>query len=207
MLALPRSLRLGVLVALVASSGAGQELPSRPPVSPSTEASRVAAEYFVQKPGTAWVYQLEKGRGRVTITDVSDWRAHVSFSLGKRSGTATWRLNRDGAWVERSSARGDAEAVVLPPSMAFGTRWQAMASIDRGGGRLAQFEVMALEATVELPNGQSVEHCLAVLETSLDGSDPHTHFYAPNLGKVAVQAPGGWLYRLLEFRSGSRHSE
>jgi hypothetical protein len=196
------------LILLVATSGAAEEpsLPSRPPTAPTAEATRVAAEYFVQKAGVTWVYQLEKTKGRVTITDISDWRSRVSFSLGRRVGTTTWRL-KDGAWLERSAARGDAEAVVLPPTMSFGTRWRATASIERGGGRPAQYEVMALEATVDLPNGQSAEQCLAVLETELDGSEPYTHFYAPNIGKVAVQGPSGWLYRLVEFHAASRHSE
>jgi hypothetical protein len=41
-----------------------------------------------------------------------------------------------------------------------------------------------------------------VLETGADGSRPITHFYAPNVGKVAVQGPDGWMLRLLEFRTG-----
>jgi hypothetical protein len=80
--------------------------------------------------------------------------------------------------------------------------------MERGpGARASQYEVMALEASVELPNGITVDHCLAVLEAGPDGSEPYTHYYAPNVGKVAVLAPTGWLYRLLEFRPGSRHAE
>ncbi len=59
-----------------------------------------------------------------------------------------------------------------------------------------------------LPNGVTVEHCLAVLEMPVEGGDAYTHYYAPNIGKVAVQGPEGWVYRLLEFRSGGKgHSE
>lgn len=84
--------------------------------------------------------------------------------------------------------------------MSRGSSWTAPGSIERGGGPAAQYEVMALEATVELPNGTTVDHCLAVLETAPDGSGAWTHYYAPSLGKVAVRSPQGWLYRLVEFR-------
>ncbi|MER2560383.1 MAG: hypothetical protein ABTQ32_06685, partial [Myxococcaceae bacterium] len=66
----------------------------------------------------------------------------------------------------------------------------------------------ALDAQVDLPNGIIIDHCLAVLESGLDGSAPYTHYYAPNLGKVGVRGPDDWLFRLVEFRPGSRgHSE
>lgn len=179
----------------------------RPSPSATTESSRLGAEYFVQKAGASWVYQLAKGKGRVSITAFVDWRAHFSYSLGKRAGSGVWRV-KDGVWLERTSARSEHEAVVLPATMTRGTRWTAPASIERGGTQPAQYEVLALEASVELPNGITVDHCLAVLETGADGSDAHTHYYAPNVGKVAVMAPDGWLYRLVEFNSGSRgHSE
>ncbi len=180
---------------------------ARPAATPTTEASRLGAEYFVQRAGAAWTYQLPKGKGRVAISSFVEWRAHVSISLGKVSGSATWRV-KDGAWLERSGLRGGEEAVLLPASMTRGTRWQGPASIDRGPGKTSVFEVVALEAQVELPNGMTVDHCLAVLETAPEGGDGYTHYYAPNLGKVGAQGPDGWLYRLVEFRSGGRgHSE
>jgi hypothetical protein len=183
---------------------------TRPPATATTESSRLGVEYFVQKNGATWVFALgdkpqDKTRGKQTITAFADWRAHYSYTFGKRSGTGAW-FAREGAWMERTSARGDVDAVVLPVVMSRGTRWAAPASIERGGGKLAQYEVVALEAAVELPNGL-MEHCLAVLETAPDGSDPWTHYYAPNVGKVAVLSPQGWLYRLVEYRSGSRHAE
>jgi hypothetical protein len=47
-----------------------------------------------------------------------------------------------------------------------------------------------------------------VLEATTDGGDAHTHYYAPNMGKVAVMGPNGWLYRLVEFHAGARgHQE
>ncbi|GMU61240.1 MAG: hypothetical protein AMXMBFR34_30030 [Myxococcaceae bacterium] len=180
---------------------------ARPPPSPTSEAARLGAEYFVQKAGAAWVYQGVKGKGRVSINTFVDWRAHFSYAVAGKSGSGTWRV-KEGVWLERTGGRSEHEAVVLPAKMTRGTRWTAAASIERGGGGQAQYEVVALEAVVELPNHLTVEHCLAVLETAADGSDAHTHYFAPNMGKVAVAAPDGWLYRLVEFHSGSRgHQE
>jgi hypothetical protein len=181
---------------------------ARPASSPTTEASRLGAEYFVQRAGATWTYQLAKGKGRVSIVSFVDWKASVSISLGgKLSGGATWRV-KEGVWLERSGLRGEHEAVLLPASMSRGTRWQDVASIERGGTKPSSFEVLALEAQVDLPTGMTVEHCLAVLETSESGGDAYTHYYAPNIGKVAVQGPEGWVYRLVEFRSGGKgHSE
>ena len=182
---------------------------ARPASTPTTEASRLGAEYFVQRAGAAWTYQVgSKGKGRVSITSFVDWKAQVSVSLGKASGGTAWRV-KEGAWLERSGLRGEHEAVILPAVMTRGTRWQEVASIERGGYKPASFEVVALEAMVELPNGVTVEHCLAVLEMPAEGGDAYTHYYAPNIGKIAVQGPdGGWLYRLVEFRGGGKgHSE
>lgn len=184
---------------------------ARPAATPTSENARLGAEYFVQRAGASWTYELGGGgknsRGRVTINSVVEWKSNVSISIGKTSGSATWRV-KDGAWTERSALRGGGEVVLLPASMTRGTRWQAPPSIDRGGGKPSAYEVVALEAQVELPNGLTVDHCLAVLETPLEGGAGYTHYYAPNMGKVAAQGPDGWLYRLVEFRSGARgHSE
>ncbi len=170
------------------------------------EASRLGAEYFVQRAGVSWTYELAKGKGRVSISSFVDWRAHVSISLGKWSGSSVWRV-KDGAWLERSSLRGGDEAIILPATLTRGTRWVTAASIERGGGKKSAFEVLALEASVELPNGQMFDGCLAVLETPVDGGDSLTHYYSQNLGKVAVQGPEGWLYRLTDFKGGSHHSD
>ncbi len=194
---------LRLTLALVCLSTPALAQAPRPVASATSEASRLGAEYFVQRAGASWTYQLAKGRGRVTISSFTDWRAHVSVSLGKLSGGATWRV-KDGAWLERSGLRGEGEAVVLPASMTRGTRWSGPASMERGAGKASVFEVLALEAQVELPNGLTVEHCLAVLETAPEGAVAWTHYYAPNVGKVGVQGPDGWLYRLMEFRSGAR---
>jgi hypothetical protein len=172
----------------------------------TTEATRQGAEYLVQRAGASWTYQLERGRGQVTIASFSDWRAAFSFSLGRRTGSGRWWV-REGAWMERSSARGDVEAVVLPARVSQGSHWAGPASLERGGARPAQFEVMALDATVELPGGGSAEGCLAVLETPEGSGQPWTHYYQPNVGKVAVRSPEGWVLRLLRFRAGGGHRE
>jgi hypothetical protein len=199
---------------------------ARPGPSPTSEASRLGAEYFVQRAGAAWTYQLGKNpasgdrrrkaegdsserdkKGRVTIVSFLEWKAQVSISLGKIAGNASWRV-KDGAWLERSGLRGEHEAMLLPAQMSRGTRWQDVASIERGGSKPSTYEVMALEAQVELPTGLTVDHCLAVLETPDDGSPSFTHYYAPNIGKVAVQGPEGWVYRLVTFTAGGKgHSE
>ncbi|MDP2271678.1 MAG: hypothetical protein Q8N23_01430 [Archangium sp.] len=195
------------LLLVMTLSAAAFAQTARPPANATTESSRLGAEYFVQRAGAAWTYQLGKGKGRVTIVSFVDWRAQVSIALGKVTGGATWRV-KEGAWLERSGLRGEHEAILLPATMSRGTRWQDVASIERGGSRPSSFEVLALEAQVELPTGMIVEHCLAVLEMPEGGGDAYTHYYAPNIGKVAVQGPEGWVYRLVEFRSGARgHSE
>jgi hypothetical protein len=203
-------MRAAALFVLVSAAGlAADPVPTiRPAATSTSEAGRLGAEYFVQKSGASWVYQLGDGktRGHVTITAIVDWRAQFTFSFGKRSGGGHWRA-LNGVWLERSAARGDVEAVLLPATMTRGTRWTGPSSIERAGTTSSQFEVMALEATVELPTGMTVEHCLAVLETAADGTEPWTHYYAPNVGKVAVLGPAGWFSRLLEFRSGARHAE
>ena len=200
-----RPLLLTVL--LVASAARAEDPPeARPAPTPTSEAARLGAEYFVQKAGAAWVYQGVKGKGHVGINSFVEWRAHFTYAVGGKSGSGVWRV-KDGVWLERAAGRSEHEAVVLPATMSRGTRWTAPASIERGGGGQAQYEVVALEAVVELPNGMTIEHCLAVLETG-DGPGAHTHYYAPNMGKVAVDGPDGWLYRLVEFRSGTRgHAE
>ena len=197
-----------VLAVIICLSCVALGQSARPAASATSESSRLGAEYFVQRAGATWTYQLEKGKGRVTIVSFIEWKAQVSISLGgKLSGGAAWRV-KEGAWLERSGLRGEHEAVILPASMSRGTRWQDVASIERGGNKPSSFEVLALEAQVELPTGITVEHCLAVLETADSGGDAYTHYYAPNIGKVAVQGPEGWVYRLVEFRSGGKgHSE
>jgi hypothetical protein len=198
---------LALLVVVTASVSRANPPTARTPATATTEATRLGAEYFIQKAGASWTYQLQGGgKGRVSINAFVDWKASFSVSLGKKTASGTWRV-KEGHWLERSGARADTEVVLLPAVMTRGTRWQAPASIEKGTRELSQYEVIALDAQVELPNGV-LEGCLTVLETGLDGSTPYTHYYAPNVGKVAVRGPSDWLYRLVEFRSGSRaHAE
>lgn len=181
---------------------------SRPAPTPTSESSRLAGEYFVQKQGATWNYAAAKGgRAHYSITAFVDWRATFSFSLGKRTAAGHWRV-KDGTWFEKSPARGDVEAVLLPAVMTRGTRWVTFASLERGKLEQSQYEVLALDAQVELPTGMTVDHCLAVYESALDGTDGYTHYYAPNVGKVAVRGPDDWLFRLTDFNPGQRgHAE
>lgn len=180
----------------------------RRPATATTEATRLGAEYFIQKAGAAWTYQLQAGaKGRVSINSFVEWKAGFSYALGKKSGSGTWRV-KEGQWLERTSARADGEVLVLPAVMTRGSRWQAPASVERGTREVVQYEVLALDAQVDLPTGVIIDDCLVVLETTLDGSAPYTHYYAPNLGKVGVRGPDDWLYRLVEFKPGARgHQE
>lgn len=196
-----------VLLIVAVLSGAAWAQTSRSGASATNEATRLGAEYFVQRSGATWTYQLAKGKGRVSINSFVDWKAQVSISLGKWSGGASWRV-KEGVWLERTSLRADHEVPILPVSMSRGTRWQAPSTMERGAGKTSVFEVVALEAQVELPTGMTVEHCLAVLESAPEGGEGFTHYYAPNIGKVGVQGPEGWIYRLVEFRTGGRgHAE
>lgn len=199
---------VSVLVLVSAIAVASEPPTARQPASPTSEPTRLGAEYFIQRAGAQWTYQLQGGgKGRVAITSFVEWKAAFTWSLGKKSGSGTWRV-KDGNWLERTSARADTEVVLLPAVMTRGSHWQAPASIEKGTRDTSQYEVVALDAQVDLPNGIVMEHCLAVLETGLDGSAPFTHYYAPNIGKVGVRGPDDWMFRLVEFRSGARgHQE
>ena len=188
---------LGLMVVL-------SQAPARSGGSATSEPSRVAGEYFVQKSGTVWNYAAAKGsKAHYTITSFVDWRAAFTYSLGKKTASGHWRI-KDGAWLEKRETEG----VLLPAVMSRGTSWVAPASIERGKAAQSSFEVLALDALVELPTGVVVDHCLAVLESAIEGGDSYTHYYAPNVGKVAVRGPDDWLFRLTDFHPGSRsHAE
>jgi hypothetical protein len=198
--------RISLTLALTLSLAASAQN-SRPAPTETSESTRLGAEYFVQRAGASWTYQLAKTKGRVSISSFVDWRAQVSISIGKWVGSSAWRV-KEGAWLERSGLRADHESVILPATMSRGTRWEAPSSMERGSGKPSVYEVLALEAQVELPTGATIDHCLAVLESAPEGGDTFTHYYAPNIGKVGVQSTDGWLYRLVEFRSGGKgHAE
>jgi hypothetical protein len=180
---------------------------SRPSASPSSESARLAAEYFVQKAGATWRYEGDKkSSARISISSVVDWKSSVSFSLPKVSGSAVWRA-KDGVWLEKSSLHPDGEAIVLPAKMTRGTQWETAASIESLRRGTSRFEVVAIDAVVELPNGITMSNCLAVLELA-EGMLPLTHYYAPNVGKIGVMKTDMWLYRLTQFTSGKKgHAE
>jgi hypothetical protein len=178
---------------------AAAALAGPPLASPISEGTRSGATYYNGRAGNSWSYAADKGKARVTVDGVENWAAHFHVDWGKKSISGTWRV-RDGAWVQKLPARE--ESVVLPAQVTVGSRWSGPPSIERGGEGSSQFEVVALDASVELPGGGTKDGCLAVLETGADGSRPVTHFYAQNQGKVAVQGPDGWLLRLIEFRTG-----
>ena len=168
--------------------------------APTAEGSRSGATYYMGRAGSSWSYAAgEKGKARVTVESVENWAARFHVDWGKRSTSGTWRV-RDGAWVEKLPSH--AEAVVLPAQLSVGSRWTGPSSLERGDKGTSKFEVISMDAQVELPNGSTRESCVAVLETGGEGEGAITHFYAPNTGKVAVQGPEGWMLRLLEFRPG-----
>jgi hypothetical protein len=167
--------------------------------APTNEGARQGASYYEGRAGSTWSYSADKGKARVTIDNVENWAAHFHVEWGKKSVAGIWRA-REGAWVQRLP--GKEESVVLPAQVTLGARWSGPSSIERGGATPSTFEVIAMDAQVELANGNTKEGCVAVLETGPGGDRPITHFYAPNAGKVAVQGPDGWMLRLLEFRPG-----
>ncbi len=168
--------------------------------APTGEGSRSGATYFMGRAGSSWSYASgDKGKARVTVDSVENWAARFHVEWGKRSTSGTWRV-RDGAWVEKLPTH-ERESLVLPAQLSVGTRWTGPSSLERGEKGTSKFEVISMDAQVELPNGSTREGCVAVLETG-DADRAFTHFYAPNTGKVAVQGPEGWLLRLIEFRPG-----
>ncbi|MBK7859112.1 MAG: hypothetical protein IPJ65_10935 [Archangiaceae bacterium] len=166
--------------------------------APTAENVRSGAGYFIGRAGTSWSYVADKGKAHVTVDSVENWASRFHVEWGKRSISGTWRV-RDGAWVEKLPSHD--EAVVLPAQLSVGTRWTAPSSIERGEKGNSKFEVISMDAQVELASGNTREGCVAVLETG-DTGGAFTHFYAPNTGKVAVQGPDGWVLRLSEFRAG-----
>ncbi len=180
---------------------------TRRPGMVGAESTRLAGQYLVTRPGTVWIFQQTKGRGRISVASSADWKVAFSYAVAGRSGAGVWRI-KDGAWLERSALRGTEDAVVLPAQVSRGARWQSTASIERGGKGTSTFEVISLDASLQPPppvapeknsSPLPIEHCLVVLETS-EADVVYIHYYAPHWGKVAVQAGGEWLFRLVEMR-------
>ena len=176
------------LLALVLLSGSGM-----------SEGSRSAGDYYAMRAGTSWTYLSGKDKVSVKVSGVENWQARVQVTWGKRSTGGTWRV-KDGAWLERLS--GVAEIVLLPATMHVGSQWAGPSSIERNGKDASQYEVVATDATVEVPAG-TFEKCLAVLETSPSGG-LLTHYWAPNVGKVAVKSNDDFVLKLVSFDPGRR---
>ncbi len=169
--------------------------------SPMSEGSRSAADYYAARSGSTWNYLAGKEKVSIRVSSVENWQARVQISWGKRSTSGNWRM-KEGVWLERLSGIGD--VVVLPASMQLGSQWHGPSSIERNGKDASQFEVVATDATVEVPAG-TFEKCLAVLETSPSGG-VLTHFWAPSVGKVAVKSNEDFVLKLVSFDSGRRPS-
>ena len=169
--------------------------------SSSSEGSRTAGDYYAARSGSSWIYLAGKDKVSVKVISVENWQARVQLTWGKRSASGNWRV-KDGAWLERLSGVG--EVVVLPASFQVGSQWNGPSSFERNGKDGSKFEVVATDVTVEVPAG-TFEKCLAVLETSPSGG-VLTHFWAPNVGKVAVKSNEDYLLKLVSFDSGRRGS-
>lgn len=171
-------------------------------VTATNESGRAAGQYFAAKAGAVWTYGTRDGPVRYAVDSVQGWKATVHVKLGKRAGAATWRI-RDGAWLEKLGGVAD-DHVVLPANLSVGTRWHGPSSFERNGKDASDFEVLALDAQVEAgADGKAWDKCVAVLETSATGLGPAlTHYYAVNVGKVAVREADAWLLKLVEFLPG-----
>lgn len=167
--------------------------------SPMSEGSRSAGDYYAVRSGSSWSYLSGKDKVSVKVSGVENWQAHVQVTWGKRSTGGNWRV-KEGAWLERLSGVG--EVVLLPASMHIGSQWTGPSSLERNGKDLSQFEVVATDATVQVPAG-TFEKCLAVIETSPSGA-MLTHYWAPNVGKVAVKSNDDFLLKLVSFVAGRR---
>ena len=167
--------------------------------SPASESSHAASDYYAVRVGSAWTYLAGKDKVSVKVSAVENWQARVQVNWGKRSTGGNWRV-KEGAWLERLS--GVAEVVLLPATLHLGSQWVGPSSLERNGKDASQFEVVATDATVQVPAG-TFEKCLAVLETSPSGT-MLTHFWAPNVGKVAVKNNDDFVLKLVQFDPGRR---
>jgi hypothetical protein len=169
--------------------------------SATSEGTHSATEYYAVRAGSAWTYLAGKDKVVMQVSGVENWKADLQLAWGKRSTGGTWRV-KEGAWVEHLSIRGPGESVLLPAALQVGTRWVGPASLERGAKDSSQFEVVAIDATAEVPAG-TYEKCLAVLETSAGGG-VLTHFWAPNVGKVGVKSNDDWVLKLVKYEAGRR---
>ena len=170
--------------------------------SATSEGTHAAGEYYAVRSGSSWTYQAGKDKVVIQVSGVENWKADMQLSWGKRSTGGTWRI-KEGAWLEHLSIRGPGETVLLPALLQVGTRWTGPASMERNGKDNSQYEVVAIDATAEVPAG-TYEKCVAVLETSSAGGNVLTHFWAPNVGKVGVKSNDDWVLKLTKYEAGRR---
>src|SRR5450432_1633309 len=152
-----KRLALFAIAGVAAAALAGPML-----ASPTTETMHSGATYYIGRVGSSWSYAADKGKAKITVDNVENWAARFHVDWGKRSTSGTWRV-RDGAWVQKLPTHD--ESVVLPAQVTVGARWTGPSSIERGGEGTSRFEVISLDSSVELPNGDNKEGCAAVLET------------------------------------------
>lgn len=157
-----------------------------------------AGDYYGVRSGSSWNYLAGKDKVTVKVSGVENWQARVQVSWGKRSTGGNWRV-KDGAWLERLSGMG--EVVVLPAQLQIGAQWSGPSSLERNGKDPSHFEVVAADATVQVPAG-TFEKCLAVLESSSSGM--LTHYWAPNVGKIAVKSNEDFVLKLVSYDPGRR---
>lgn len=169
--------------------------------SPTSEGTHQAGEYYAARSGASWTYRAGKEKVVVQVSAVENWQARIQVTWKARSTGGNWRVS-NGAWLEKLYSRG-AETVLLPAVLQVGTRWTGPSSIERNGKDNSDFEVVAIDATTEVPAGV-YEKCLAVLETSSSGGAVLTHFWAPNVGKVGVKSNEDWVLKLTAYQPGSR---
>ncbi len=170
--------------------------------SETSEGTHAAGEYYAVRSGSSWTYLAGKDRVVVQVTAVENWQGRIQLTWGKRSTGGSWRV-KGGAWLEHLATRGPGETVLMPASLQVGTRWAGPSSVERYGKDASQFEVVATDATAEVPAG-TYEKCLAVLETGAEGGNVLTHFWAPNVGKVGVKSNDDWVLKLVKYEAGRR---
>ena len=181
---------LGLLASLLLSGSA------------TSEGTHAAGEYYAVRSGSSWTYQAGRDTVLVQVSAVENWQARMQLTWGKRSTGGSWRV-KEGAWLEHLASRGAGESVLLPARLQVGTRWTGPASVERNAKDSSQYEVVAIDATAEVPAG-TYEKCLAVLETSAGGGGVLTHFWAPNVGKVGVKNNEDWVLKLVKYEAGRR---
>ncbi|MCA9623685.1 MAG: hypothetical protein KC731_31905, partial [Myxococcales bacterium] len=109
-----------------------------------------------------------------------------------------WQL-KDGAWLETFSARGPTPVVILPAELRVGTRWAWTYTDGLGTTGTHRFRILDLDASVTLPSGKTMDHCLKVEEIrpDLGPHAPNTHWFAPGIGRVATRLDAGIWWRAL----------